>query len=358
MARVIDSDYVDALSLVGGFDMGINFDGFEENVKKFIELPIKYLDSAHDKAIELIEDVHAMLCPTLPDDKVPNKLNETSKDPTSSSSITGSSPPSVEMELVGANVEVSIPLASPISMGSNSTGCIDTDAHESESCVPESPENTSSKGAHIEVHDPCQSTGATSVTEIYDSCTSEEVILWNPDISIKKLPEEPTTEFQDYVSHALHTDKITKAFGLQCSGHSESSICNGATPLEMFCANNEEQIVAYIANDPVEETKHDVFKFSADPNVLSDDKIQFVNIDVRDYQEHMRSKKFEASAFPQRKNSSFKKMFMRSLSSKLRWSKKQTNAHQAVATRSQDAESLGYQVLSSAGDLEDDWEVL
>jgi hypothetical protein len=37
MARGINSDYID-LSLMGGFDLGINFDGFQENVKKIIEV--------------------------------------------------------------------------------------------------------------------------------------------------------------------------------------------------------------------------------------------------------------------------------------------------------------------------------
>jgi hypothetical protein len=37
MARSINSDYID-LSLMGGFDLGINFDGFQENVKKIMEV--------------------------------------------------------------------------------------------------------------------------------------------------------------------------------------------------------------------------------------------------------------------------------------------------------------------------------
>ena len=50
MARSIDSDYID-FSHMGGFDMGINFDGFEENVRKFMEVvlvPSPKFDVKHD----------------------------------------------------------------------------------------------------------------------------------------------------------------------------------------------------------------------------------------------------------------------------------------------------------------------
>jgi hypothetical protein len=39
MARSINSDYID-FSHMGGFDMGIDFNGFEENVKKFMEVVV------------------------------------------------------------------------------------------------------------------------------------------------------------------------------------------------------------------------------------------------------------------------------------------------------------------------------
>jgi hypothetical protein len=39
MARNINSDYID-FSQLGGFDMGINFDEFEENVKKLMEVVV------------------------------------------------------------------------------------------------------------------------------------------------------------------------------------------------------------------------------------------------------------------------------------------------------------------------------
>lgn len=53
-------------------------------------------------------------------------------------------------------------------------------------------------------------------------------------------------------------------------------------------------------------------------------------------------------------------MFMKNLSRKLRWSNKQTSVQQAVPPISQDGEEgdLGYQLVSSSDDLDDDWEVL
>ncbi|XP_062222720.1 uncharacterized protein LOC133921220 isoform X3 [Phragmites australis] len=299
MVRGVDSDYID-LSLMGAFDMGINFDGFEENVKKFMELPINYLNSAHDKAVDLIEDVHAMICATFPDDVVPSKPHEIFKDPSSSNVITGSSPTSVETELIGPNAEVSTP-ASLITVENSCTGCVDTGADETESFLTKSPENTTSKGGHIEANDLCLLPEDTSTTELYDSCNSEEVILWNPEISVKP-PRPPET-----ISHDLSAD---------------------------------------------------VSRCADDPNMCPDDMIKFVNIDLRDDQEHMKNDKFEASSVHLRKNTSFKKMFMRNLSGKIRWSKKQSNAHQVVSARSQDEENLGYQAVSSSDDLEDDWEVV
>uniref|UniRef100_A0A0A9DD06 Uncharacterized protein n=1 Tax=Arundo donax TaxID=35708 RepID=A0A0A9DD06_ARUDO len=126
-------------------------------------------------------------------------------------------------------------------------------------------------------------------------------------------------------------------------------------------------MVLYNANDCVEATTHgsishdlstDVSECPDDPNMWPDDMIKFVDVDLRDEQEHMKNEKIEASPVHNRNNTSFKKMFMRSLSSKLRWSKKQTNARQALPARSQDAENLGYQAVSSSDDLDDDWEVL
>ncbi|GJN38121.1 hypothetical protein PR202_gb27133 [Eleusine coracana subsp. coracana] len=264
MARSIDSDYID-LSL-----MGIDFDGFEENMRKIMELPIKYLDSAHDKAVELIEDVHAMLWAPFPDGEVPNKL-QTFKDPSSSNVITETSPTFVETKLVGENAEVSTP-ASLIIVENGFTGCTNMDAHETESVLNKIP------GDHIEANDLCL------------------------------LPEDSlTTEVYETISHDLSTDVSTSV---------------GESPMS------------------------------------SDDTTKSVPIRLRNVQENMKNDKSEPYYMYLRQNTSFKKMFTRNLSSKLQWSKKQTSVQQPMPARSQDEENLGYQLVSSSDDLDDDWEVL
>ncbi|OQU86114.1 hypothetical protein SORBI_3003G021100 [Sorghum bicolor] len=299
MARSIDSDYID-FSHMGGFDMGIDFNGFEENVKKFMELPIKYLDSAHDKAVEFIEDVHAIFYGPFTDHEVPNN------DQSNCYVITESSPTSIEKELVGPNIEPSTP-ASFITMENSSTGC-DTDQTESFSTKSTGlslmnhvyPENNSSEGAHIESNDQCILPENISTTRIYDS--SEEVILWNPVTSVKpqRSHELTTIPQDDHALHALETEE-TEQVGFNCCGHS----------------------------------------------------------DLRHGQKHMKNDKIEVYPVHQRENASFKKMFLRNLSRKLRWSKKQADTNQAMTFGSQDAENLGrYQLVSSSDDLEDGWEVL
>lgn len=440
--------------------MGIDFNGFEENVKKFMELPIKYLDSAHDKAVEFIEDVHAIFYGPFTDDEVPNNDD--------CYVITESSPTSIEKELVGPNTEPSTP-ASFITMENSSTGC-DTDAHQTESFSTKRtglslmnhvyPENNSSEGAHIESNDLCILPEDISTAIIYDS--SEEVILWNPVISVKpQRSHELTTVLQDdHAPHALETE-VTEQVGLNCSGHSDSSVCSGVIPLENSCANYEEQMVLHSANDPVGVTVHDsttitqddyvphtlhteqmteqaglhwsghsdilvnstdffnaplledsstnyertvcmqpcqatlpgtqanrpevhIVSYSAnspvestthgtcishgsstsvsscvdDPSMSTDNMVNSVDIDLRDGQKHMKNDKTEVYPVPQRENASFKKMFLRNLSRKLRWSKKQADTNQAMTSGSQDAENLGYQLVSSSDDLEDGWEVL
>ncbi|KAK3159731.1 hypothetical protein QOZ80_1BG0050360 [Eleusine coracana subsp. coracana] len=287
MARSIDSDYID-LSL-----MGIDFDGFEENMRKIMELPIKYLDSAHDKAVELIEDVHAMLWAPFPDGEVPNKL-QTFKDPSSSNVITGTSPTFAETKLVGENAEVSTP-ASLINVENGFTGCTNMDAHETDSVLTKIP------GDHIEANDLCLLPEDTLTTEVYDSTTSEEIILWNPENAVK--PPRPAEK----ISHDLSTDVST------CVVESPTS---------------------------------------------SDDTAKSVPIRLRNVQENMKNDKSEPYYMYLRQNTSFKKMFTRNLSSKLQWSKKQTSVQQPVPARSQDEENLGYQLVSSSDDLDDDWEVL
>ncbi|XP_025818492.1 uncharacterized protein LOC112894876 isoform X2 [Panicum hallii] len=523
MARSIDSDYID-FSHMSGFDMGIDFDGFEENVRKFMEvLPAKYLDSAHDKAVEFIEDVQAIIFAPFTDDEVPNE-----EDQSSSSVITESSPTSVETALVGPNTEASTP-ASLITVENRSTGCVDTDAHGTESFSRKSTDS------------------------------SEEVILWNPETSVKPRPLGLTAIPQDdHAPHALETDQVAEQAG-HCSGHSDSSVCDREIPLENFRADYEEEAVLHSANDPVEVTIHDSTTITQDdyvphilhkdqqagldcsvhsdtlvdsaaffqallledssanyedervsysangpveatqdnyvpqalnkeekaglhcsgysdilvdsavffqallqedysancedervsysangsveatqdnyvpqalnkeeqaglhcsghsdilvdsavffeallledssanseeqmvshgangpveatthgtsishesssdvpscadvPNMPTDTMVKSVDIeDLRDGQEHMENDEI-VPPVPQRNNASFQKMFMRSLSSKLRWSKKQVSTRQAMPAGSQDSENIGYQLVSSSADLEHDWEVL
>lgn len=427
MARDTDSDYIGSLSLMGGFDMGINFDGFGENMKKFMELPIKYLDSAHDRAVELVEDINALICAPLPDDEVLNKGHGTLKDPSSNNVITGSSSTSVKMELVDPNEEFSSP-TSLVTAEDSFMGSIDTDAHETESFSTKCPDNTSSEGGHIEVNDQCMLPEDTSIAEICDSCTSEdtislgktvsikdevilcnwekpsdsctpedpisvgrtvsieeEVILWNPGNYVKPpQPPESTTIFHDYVSHEVSTHKVMEQVGLHSSGHSESSACNGAIVLGKISANGEGQSELYSANDSEESTKHgnvidwsggtisqdlstDMFNGADASNMWFDDIRNSVDIDLRDDQEQMKNHKAEVSSVPQPRNTSFKKIFMRSLSNKLRWSKKDVNVHQAVPVKAQEAgnvrcqavsSSSRCQAVSSSDGLEDDWELL
>lgn len=98
----------------------------------FGQLPIKYLDSAHDRAVELVEDINALICAPLPDDEVPNKGHGTLKDPSSNNVITESSSTSIKMELVDPNEEFSSP-TSLITAEDSFMGSIDADAHETES---------------------------------------------------------------------------------------------------------------------------------------------------------------------------------------------------------------------------------
>nr|CAB3471742.1 unnamed protein product [Digitaria exilis] len=304
MARRIDSDYMDFLPM-GGFDMGIDFDGFEENVKKFIELPGKYLDSAHDKAVEFIEDVHAILIAPFTYDEVSDE-----EDQSSSIVFTKSSPTSVETELVGPNTEASTP-ASLITVENSSIGCVDADAHGTESFSSESKglslknhvysENTSSEGGRIEANNLRLLPEAVDTSSSGLSDCSEEIILWNPETSVKPRPHETR------ISHEPSSD----------------------VPL---CADD--------LNVPT-----DTMVKSVDIKDLSDDQLT-------------ENDKIELSPVPQRNNASFQKMFMRNLSSKLRWSKKQVTMHQAMPAGSQDSENLGYRLVSSPDDLEDDWEVL
>ncbi|XP_039852033.1 uncharacterized protein LOC120710408 [Panicum virgatum] len=158
------------------------------------------------------------------DDEVSNEEEEQS----SSNVITGSLEASVETVLVGPNTEASTP-ASLITVENRSTGCVDTDAHGTESFSSKStglslrnhmyPENTSSEGGHTEanVQRLLPKAEDTSPSGICDS--SEEVILWNPETSVKPRPRGLTAIPQDdHATHALETDQVAEQAG-HCSGH-------------------------------------------------------------------------------------------------------------------------------------------
>ncbi|KAL5228671.1 hypothetical protein ABZP36_016936 [Zizania latifolia] len=335
-----DSDYINPLSFIGGFDVGISFDEFGENMKRFMELPIKYLDTAHDKAVGFVEDIHGIIWTPFPYDEIPNEANETLKDPSSDNVITRSSATSVGMELADPNEELSSASTSIITAQDSFMDSIATDAHQTESILTENPESNSSEGGNINVNDQCMLPLDTSATEISvkpsDTCTSEdptllgrtvsteeEVILWNPGKPVNLQPPE-------------------------------SSACNGAIILGVPVTNGEEQAALYSTNEPEESAKHDVSNRADDPNMWLNDPAEFVDINLQDDQEWMEA---YLSSIPQRKNISFKKKMMRTLSNKLRWSKER-NVNWAVPVRSQEARNVCYQAVSSSDGLDEDWELL
>ncbi|CAM0880407.1 unnamed protein product [Alopecurus aequalis] len=355
MARGLDSDYIGSLSIMDGFDMGINFDGFGESMKKFMELPIKYLDSAHDKAAGLVEDIHALIYAPCPDNELSNKGQRTLMDPSSSNPIPRSPPTSVEMEQANPDEELSSSPSSLLTAEDNSLCSTDTDAHDTESVSSKSPDSHASEETIS-----LESTAGTkekfflrSSLDLPDSCTpetcplmrtvssEEEIILWNPGNSVKPpQPPEQATIVQDYVSREAKTKTVIAQIGVygSTSGHTdkESSACDGAILLEKITENGEEQSGLYSTNSHEESTEHD----------------------LRDGQERMKYDEAEAYLIPQSKNTSFKKVLMRSLSNKLRWSKKDKNVHQAVLIRPHEALNFHYEIVSSSNNLEDDWELL
>ncbi|XP_051223824.1 uncharacterized protein [Lolium perenne] len=361
MARGLDSDYIGSLSLMDGFDMSINFDGFGENMKKFMELPIKYLDSAHDKAVGLVEDIHALIYAPYPDNELSNKGQRTLMDPSSSNPITGSNPTFAEMEQANPDEEVSSSPSSLLTAEDSSLCSTDTDAHETESVTSKSPDCCTSEDTIS-----LERTAGTkekiilcSSENLPDSCTPEncnslvrtvssedEIILWNPGKSLKPpQPPEQATIVQDYASQEANTERVIKQVGVygSTSGNTdtESSACDGAVLFTIITANGEEQSGLYSTNGHEESAKHD-----------------FVDIDLRGGQVLMKYDKAEASLVPQPKNRSFKKVLMKSLSNKLRWSKTDMNVHQVVPIRPHKGVNACYEVVSSSDDLEDDWELL
>ncbi|KAF7021792.1 hypothetical protein CFC21_034682 [Triticum aestivum] len=315
MARGLDSDYIGSISLMDGFDMGITFDGFGENMKKFMELPIKYLDSAHDKAVELVEDIHALIYAHSPDDKFPDKDHGTLTDPSSNDHSLGSTATDVhETESVSSTSPAMCASEDPISLERTAdtkeevTFCNSEDL--SDNCTPE---NHNSLGG--------------------SDSSDEEIILWNQwnSVTSRQYPEQATV-VQDYISEEANGNKIIEQVELHGSGHSVAF--DGAILLGKV--NGEEQSELCSANSHEESTKHD----------------------LRVGQELMKYNKADASSVPQPKNTSFKKVLMRSLSNKLRWSKKDMNVHQAVPFRPQKSVDICYEVVCSSDGLEDDWELL
>ncbi|KAF7021791.1 hypothetical protein CFC21_034682 [Triticum aestivum] len=348
MARGLDSDYIGSISLMDGFDMGITFDGFGENMKKFMELPIKYLDSAHDKAVELVEDIHALIYAHSPDDKFPDKDHGTLTDPSSNGTITESPSTCVKMQQVNPNEEFSGYPSSLVTAEDHSLGSTATDVHETESVSSTSPAMCASEDpiSLERTADTKEEVTFCNSEDLSDNCTpenhnslggsdssDEEIILWNQwnSVTSRQYPEQATV-VQDYISEEANGNKIIEQVELHGSGHSVAF--DGAILLGKV--NGEEQSELCSANSHEESTKHD----------------------LRVGQELMKYNKADASSVPQPKNTSFKKVLMRSLSNKLRWSKKDMNVHQAVPFRPQKSVDICYEVVCSSDGLEDDWELL
>ncbi|KAF7028693.1 hypothetical protein CFC21_040563 [Triticum aestivum] len=387
MARGLDSDYIGSISLMDGFDMGITFDGFGENMKKFMELPIKYLDSAHDKAVELVEDIHALIYAHSPDDKFPDKDHGTLTDPSNNGAITGSPSTRVKMQQVNPNEGFSGYPSSLVTAEDRSLGSTATDVHETESVSSTTPAMCASEDSiSLErTADTKEEVAFCNSEDLSNNCapenhnslggsvsSEEEIILWNQwnSVTPRQSPELATV-VQDYVSEEANGNKIIEQVELPGSG--PSAAFDGAILLGK--GNDEEQSELCSENSHEESTKHgyiknlsvgsvshylsaEVFAAADDPNMSTDEATDFVNVDLRDGQEQMKYNKAEASSVPQPKNTSFKKVLMRSLSNKLRWSKKDMNVHQAVPFRPQKSVDVCYEVVCSSDGLEDDWELL
>ena len=105
----------------------------------FVQLPIKYLDSAHDKAVGLVEDIHALIYAPCPDNELSNKGQRTLMDPSSSKPTTVSPPSSVKMEQANPDEELSSSPSSLLTAEDSFLCSTDTDAHETESVSSKSP---------------------------------------------------------------------------------------------------------------------------------------------------------------------------------------------------------------------------
>ncbi|KAF2949086.1 uncharacterized protein [Oryza sativa Japonica Group] len=340
------------MSLMGGldFDIGFSFDKFEENVKRFIELPKNYLDTAVDTAVEFMEDIHERMFAPSPSDEALNKANEILKDSFYDNVITGSSATSVRMEFVASNKELSSPSTSTVTAEDSFAGSVVADAPETESILTKSPESDSSEGGNIEVNEQCMLPVDTSAAEISggksidvdeevlsgnsekpsDSCTSEDPISIGKELILWRKPLEPQSP--------------------------ESSAFDDAIIPEGTIVNCEEP--EHSTKDTEESGKHgDLSKFSGvtishdltTDMSNDDDSNVWLDIDLQDDQEQTEA---DVSPVRQPKKTSFKKKMMRSLANKFRWSKKERNLNQA------EAGNVRYQAVSSSDDLEDDWELL
>ena len=112
---------------------------FGSDLSYIWQLPIKYLDSAHDKAVELVEDIHALIYAHSPDDKFPDKDHGTLTDPSNNGAITGSPSTRVKMQQVNPNEGFSGYPSSLVTAEDRSLGSTATDVHETESVSSTTP---------------------------------------------------------------------------------------------------------------------------------------------------------------------------------------------------------------------------
>uniref|UniRef100_A0A0D9UYB6 Uncharacterized protein n=1 Tax=Leersia perrieri TaxID=77586 RepID=A0A0D9UYB6_9ORYZ len=351
---------------MGGFnfDLGISFDEFEDNMKKFmeelIEVPMQYFDNAVDTAVGFIEDIHERIYDPSPSDdadEAQDKANELFKGPPCDNVIIGSSATS---ETVACNEEMCSPSTSTVTV--QDSFMVSTDARETESILTKCSESTSSEGGDIEVNDQCVLPMDTSEAEI----SEEEVLLCNSE----KASESCTSEDIILLGRTVNVGKEVILWnpGKPAEPQSpESSGCGGAIIIGGTITNCEEQTESQSTKDPepeesinhgvtvMHELTTDLSNSADESNTWFNDSIQFVDIDLKDDQERTEE---DVSPVCQPKNTSFKKKLLKSLVNKLRWSKKERDVNQAAPDRSQEEVDVRYQAVSSSDDLDDDWELV
>uniref|UniRef100_A0A0D3EL40 Uncharacterized protein n=1 Tax=Oryza barthii TaxID=65489 RepID=A0A0D3EL40_9ORYZ len=285
------------------FDIGFSFDKFEENVKRFIELPINYLDTAVDTAVEFMEDIHERMFAPSPSDEA-NKANEILKDSFYDNAITGSSATSVRMEFVASNKELSSPSTSTVTAEDSFAGSVVADAPKTESILTKSPESDSSEGGNIEVNEQCMLPVDTSAAEISGGKSidvDEEVLSGN-----SEKPSDSCT-FEDPISIGKELILWRKPVEPQSP---ESSACDDAIIPEGTTVNCEEP--EHSTKDTEESGKHgDLSKFSGvtishdltTDMSNDDDSNVWLDIDLQDDQEQTEA---DVSPVRQPKKTSFK----------------------------------------------------